>query len=64
MWLWLAVLGRSTAAQQVVVFVGCIECTCTAVIACYIDPPLKDTDPKLVGFWNNRKSEKGQLTVE
>jgi len=23
-----------------------------------------DNDPKLVGFWNSEKSEKGQLTVE
>jgi len=37
MWLWLAMLRRSTAAQQVVVFLGCSECTCMAVIACYID---------------------------
>lgn len=26
--------------------------------------PVRDTDPKLIGFWDNEKSEKGQLVVE
>lgn len=58
----LAVLRRSTATQQVV-FVGYIECSCTAVITCCIDP-CEGHWSEADTFWDNEKSGEGQFTVE